>query len=224
MIRVNLLPEEYRPTERTSWSVLLAFIGVIFVVAGAGFFALWIRIEAGTLADDLKRKNGEEKALQKVSLEHEQLKGELDEATNRERNIKEIARSKINWAKKLDELTDLILKDEMWIHELELVEGTGRGPSEGAPKDFGSLRISCFFVGESPKLVNAFYQEVRKSHSFYSIFRDVDSPQMNMENISTVYNEEFEEEQEDNLASTLTLLLQGPEEIQTEPNETKQQP
>ena len=48
MIRVNLLPEEYRPTERASWPALLVVMSVIIVTGIVGVAWFYFMIEAIT--------------------------------------------------------------------------------------------------------------------------------------------------------------------------------
>ena len=211
MIRVNLLPEEYRPTEGASWSVLLTFIVAILVVAGAGVFALFVQFRSSGLEDHLKAANAQAVILKDKADEHDRLQDDIDKASARKDTIEEIAQSKINWAKKLDELTDLLLEDEMWIHELELREGDKKPIRVGGEAiNHGSLRITCFFVGDAPRLVDAFYRQVTGHRSFFSIFEEASLPQTTTENITDFYKTPFIPDHEENLASTLELYLKGP--------------
>jgi hypothetical protein len=213
MIRVNLLPEEYRPTEGASWSVLLTAIVVIVVVAGTGIFFGYAKITASGLESDLQEATAEASRLKKFADEYEVLVRQIEEASVREKTIKEIAQSKINWGKKLDEFTDLILEDDMWIHELELIEGDKKLDVLTGETNWGSLRIKAYFCGISSGLANQFFRQVKNDRSFFSIFRDTSQPQTTREDINMVYHgTPFVEDDRLNLSSVIDLYLRGFEE------------
>ncbi|MCZ6689782.1 MAG: hypothetical protein O7H41_09280 [Planctomycetota bacterium] len=206
MIRVNLLPERFREAPSASWSVLLTFIIVILAVAGVGVAAMLTKFSADSAQANLDTAKANAEVLRVKAEVHTRLVREIDEEEKRMTTIKDIAQSKINWAKKLDELTGLILQDDMWIHELELLEGT-RKAGPGGVRDFGKLKIQCFFSGTSTAPVNTFYQNLRSNRSFFSIFRDVSQPSANKRDIEDVYKVKFVDDQKLNVQSTFELHL-----------------
>ena len=180
---------------------------MILAVAGVGVAALGVDISASAAEQDLV----DAKALAEVKKTdaevYTQLEEDIKDALNRMDTIKSIAQSKINWAKKLDELTDLILADDMWIHELELLQGSGKPAQGGAYQDFGTLKIQCFFSGTSMAPVNTFYQNLKNHRSFFSIFRDAGQPSATRRDIEDVYHKEFVEDQKWDVQSTFELHL-----------------
>ena len=218
MIRVNLLPEEYRPAEGASWSVLLTIIVAIVVVSGAGFVAFMMQVRSITAKTDLDDKRLAAIELKKAADKHDLLEKEIADARQREHTIKQIAMSKINWSKKLDELTDLILVDDMWIHELELIEGDGSTDKATNEENWGSLKIHGYFCGDVSGLVSDFYDQIKRHRSFFSIFVRTAPPRWQKKDINKEYSQDFIPEHQMNLYSTMELFLAGPE-IPTLPQE-----
>lgn len=210
MIRVNLLPDEYRPKEGASWAVLLTamFVAavVVLLIVGVGI----VKIRAAQYRSDLDVKKAEAEEKRKKAEEFDNLQAEIKSARRRETTIKEIAQSKVNWARELDLLINLILEGQMWMEELELVDNPRAAAGAGkkgpvAPR----LRLMCYFVGEQTGLMHEFYSQLESSRAFFNIFdpEGTSPPQWERKNISEVYGVPFVEEHELNLLSIFELSM-----------------
>ena len=112
MIRINLLPEEYWRTERTSPKVFAAMLlGVAMVCSSFGWFGFVyigelgnMEIEEAGVAESLSSKK------QRASY-HDQLVKEKDEFEKRSNTIQSIGKSRIIWTEVLDQLIDVVNND-----------------------------------------------------------------------------------------------------------------
>lgn len=109
MIRINLLPEEYRRKSRTPLKLMLAVAGVVSV--NAGLFAWW-----GFLAFGIQAEIESERAVLQTENDgltpqvnyHKALEGERLRFASRESALAAITKSRIGWTRKVDELIDVI--------------------------------------------------------------------------------------------------------------------
>lgn len=109
MIRINLLPKEFRRKEGTSFKVIGATaLGALAVCGALGTFGyIWF----GKLAEVEKvRAHLEEDytTLEPQALYQERLKAEKQEFAQREQTIKEIRQKRVLWTAKLDQFIDAV--------------------------------------------------------------------------------------------------------------------
>lgn len=109
MIRINLLPEEYRRKARTPIRLLLTVAGVAAV--NAGLFAWW-----GFLAFGIQAEIESERAVLQTESDgltpqvnfHRALESERSRFASRETALAAITSSRVGWTRKVDELIDVI--------------------------------------------------------------------------------------------------------------------
>jgi Tfp pilus assembly protein PilN len=109
MIRINLLPEEYRRQKRTSFGLLLAITGA---VALNGLLVAWY----AWLAFGVQAEIESERAVLQTELDglqpqveyHKSLDGEQKRFAGRETTLAGITKSRISWTRKLDELCNVV--------------------------------------------------------------------------------------------------------------------
>lgn len=142
MIRINLLPQEYRRNERTSPKVFAATIlGVILVCSAFGWFGFVylgelgnMEVEEAAVSEDLANKN-------KQASYHDALATEKKEYEKRSGTIQSIAKSRVLWTKIVDQLVDVVNNDGdvdrhlAWFKTLNVASGDGKkkGPSVSMP-------------------------------------------------------------------------------------------
>ena len=108
MIRVNLLPQDYRKKTATPMAVLLPTVGAITLVLLAGFGWAWLHFaELAKVDNDLSDLQGTLASKAPALAYVAKLKEEHADFENRKSTIKEIASSRVLWTKKLDELFDI---------------------------------------------------------------------------------------------------------------------
>ena len=128
MIRINLLPEEFRRKERSSWKVLgMTVFGALLVSCSLGYFAYaWF----GVLAKVQHQREVVEETLstkQRRAQYSDALEKEKKNFMAREKTIKNIRTRRVLWTKKLDQFVDVINNDGnangrhlCWFHGLEV--------------------------------------------------------------------------------------------------------
>src|SRR5262245_45614475 len=112
MIRINLLPEDLRKSERTSFKLFAATMAAVIVVcSGVGWFGLvWFgelaRLEEEKVAVEETLRQKKERAAYSDALEAEKKDYEV-----RSETIQGICRSRMSWTEVLDQLIDVVNND-----------------------------------------------------------------------------------------------------------------
>src|SRR5262245_45074524 len=101
MIRVNLLPPEYRKVEGTPIARLVTTVAGVALVAGAAGWWGWYHFAVLThVRDERTTKEEELSALKAQADRTKQLEKELKEYRRRRDTIENIAASRILWSRK----------------------------------------------------------------------------------------------------------------------------
>jgi len=112
MIRINLLPEDLRRSERTSIKLFAATLAaVVLVCSGVGWFGLvWF----GELAQLEEERAGVEDSLrqkrERVTY-HDSLEVEKKDYESRSETIQNICKSRLCWTEVLDQIIDVVNND-----------------------------------------------------------------------------------------------------------------
>lgn len=145
MIRINLLPEEYRRKSRTPVRLMLTVAGVVSV--NAGLLAWW-----GFLAFGIQAEIESERAVLQTESDglapqvtfHKALEGERLRFASRESALAAITKSRIGWTRKVDELIDVIndggegRRHFVWLDDLTVSQRSdARAKSAGTVKAGG---------------------------------------------------------------------------------------
>ena len=109
MIRINLLPEEYRRKSRTPVKLMLTVAGIVSV--NAALLAWW-----GFLAFGIQAEIESERAVLQTEADgltpqvnfHKALESERTRFATREAALASITKSRVGWTRKVDELIDVI--------------------------------------------------------------------------------------------------------------------
>lgn len=132
MIRIDLLPSEYRRAERTPMALFLSTVGLVALATSAlaGCAYAWFTVVGGARADV---QNAREllASKQPQSAYCDALEKEKKEYTARLDHIKSFGNSRILWTKKLDQLASIIDsppeqdRHMVWLQSLSVrMEGT----------------------------------------------------------------------------------------------------
>lgn len=140
MIRINLLPQEFRRGYRISVKVLSASIGAAVVVCAAlGWFVLVYFGELGALEAQHRAITEELAEKQKSATYYDQLESNRKDYNNRVQTIQQIGKSRRLWSKFLDELIDVVNNDGdterhlAWFDSMSVTGDPKRGVSIAMP-------------------------------------------------------------------------------------------
>jgi Tfp pilus assembly protein PilN len=109
MIRINLLPAEYRRGNRISPKVLgVAFGSALAVAASIGWFGIVYFGELGQLEREDAAVTGELAQKKVKGAYYDKLEANRADYTTRVQTIQDIGRSRRVWSKFMDELIDVV--------------------------------------------------------------------------------------------------------------------
>lgn len=173
MIRIDLLPAEFRRAERTAPAVFLATIGLVVVactaLAGCGYG--WFFVVGGARGETQQAQERLDNLKPRAEY-CDRLEAEKKEFGARLDHIKEFSDSRILWTKKLDVLASMIdappepYKYNVWLESLqmEMVSGRRMGISVKGQSDSAEVRR-----------VSNFHSAL-KAPAFFSGFASISNP------------------------------------------------
>lgn len=178
MIRINLLPEEYRKKARTPVKLLLGLAAAVAVNAGLATWWAWsafgvqaeIESEASSLQLDMDGLTPQVTYYNSLDSESKQYK-------SRETTLAGITASRISWTKKIDELIDVVNRGGngqrhlVWFDDLQVAQS-----SDAKSKSPGSLRANGHSGSDKFAQMANFLEDVEKS-SFLSDFQPPAPPE-----------------------------------------------
>jgi Tfp pilus assembly protein PilN len=169
MIRVNLLPQEYRKSEATPLKQFFATVGAVVLAALAA--TVWAFIYFGSLEpmikerDDLKQRIADQKAgldrVKKLDTRVKELKAQYNK-------IDEVAKNRVVWSRKIDELWEVVVNPkqpnryEVWLKGLacSLAAGGAKAPVGG------SIQFTGVSSGAQVSRMADFHEDLASSECF----------------------------------------------------------
>ena len=141
MIRINLLPEDYRRTERTSPKVFASMLlSVVAVCAVFGWFGFVYFGELGKLEMELVEVTDRLNNLNQQVAYYDALSRESQDFSQRAKTIQQISKSRVLWTKALDELIQMVHNEgdierhRAWFRSMTVEDGRGKvGPKVSMP-------------------------------------------------------------------------------------------
>lgn len=127
MIRIDLLPEEYKRAERTAPAIFLATTGLAVLASSALAVCayVWFAVVGGARGELAAARDTLASKIPQAAYA-DQLEKEKREYTSRLEHIRRFSDSRILWTKKLDQLAALIDSPEppdrhlVWLEELSV--------------------------------------------------------------------------------------------------------
>lgn len=165
MIRINLLPEEYRRKAKTPLKLMLAVSGAVAVNASVAAWLAWMYF-------GVEAKVASERAILQTEMDglkpqvdyHHSLEAEARLHKNREAALADITKSRISWTKKIDELIDVVNRGGdgqrhlVWFDDLNVTQETSGGRG-GA----GSLKAAGYSGSDKFAQVANFLEDLERS-------------------------------------------------------------
>jgi Tfp pilus assembly protein PilN len=165
MIRINLLPEEYRRRSRTPVKLLLAFSAAVAV--NALLLSWW-----GWLAFGVKAEIESERTVLQTEMDgitpqvnyHKSLEGERGRFASRESALAAITKSRIPWTRKVDELVDVVndggegRRHFVWFDDLIISQTANQRTKSG-----GSVKAAGHSGSDDFRQVANFLEDLERS-------------------------------------------------------------
>jgi len=171
MIRINLLPVEYRKAETESRASYIFIVSVPIVFFSLVAFYLWQLLAVLTpLTASLEERIQLEAAKATEAKQVGGIEAEIKAMQGREKAITTIKKTRLLWARKIDQLCRLIPRD-MWVTNLSLA-GAPRGRGAKA-KTGGTLAMDCYLLGVNQDRVGDFFKSLQENEPFFKDFLNV---------------------------------------------------
>lgn len=176
MIKVNLLPPEYRKVDGTPVARFVALIAGVFLTASA--MSVWGYVHFGMLQEVRDRRTALEDeltGLKKLADRSKALLEEFQEYQRRRETIEDIDKGRVLWSRKLDQLADLIhnkgqdTRHQVWLSDIRTQTSRGKGSA-------GKLTISGWSGGEELARLSDFNRDLRQDEEFFADFKAIDPP------------------------------------------------
>ena len=137
MITINLLPQEYRKTERTSIKVFLSIVFVLVsVCCSLGYFGHVYLYEFKSKEGERMSRQEKLRSLEPQARYDDALVAEKKEFQTRSDTIQQIATSRVLWTEMLDWFIDIVNNEgnaerhNAWFRNMSVKPASGRsGPT-----------------------------------------------------------------------------------------------
>lgn len=176
MIRVNLLPQEFRKAEATPLKQFFATIGAVVIVAfavvGMLYVKLWVlkpaKDKLETLKDEIRTQEGPVKLSKNIEAW-------LGEYKTQYKKIDEVADSRVVASRKLDEIWEVVVNPkvpgryEVWLKNLAWKT------NPGGQKSGGDINFSGVSAGSQIARLSDFHEDLKTS-DFFKEFDEITYP------------------------------------------------
>jgi Tfp pilus assembly protein PilN len=180
MIRVNLLPQEYRKAESTPLKQFFATVGAVVVVALAVVALAFIHLgKLGPKEQDLKNIQDEVTTQAAKVKDSKELAAWLQEYKTQYEKIDKVAMTRVLWSRKIDQVWEVVVnpnpsnKYEVWLKNLS-------GKVVDTSKTGGEVAFSGASAGPQVYRLSDFHESVTQS-DFYKDFQAITYPAGNRE-------------------------------------------
>lgn len=149
MIRINLLPDEYRRKARTPIRMLAAVLVVVAI--NTSLLAYWAWLAFGVAAEVETRRSVlqlEMDGLKPQVAYHQALQAETQVHASRETTLAQITQNRILWTRQVDEMIDVVAAGRdgtrhfVWFDDLQVKLETPTG-ARGRTQEYGSLKAKA---------------------------------------------------------------------------------
>ncbi|MEE9392417.1 MAG: hypothetical protein V3W41_07920 [Planctomycetota bacterium] len=188
MMKINLLPSEYRKAERTPFIILLPILAGLICVLSAGAVAGYVKFSwrAEVEAERVQLQGQMRQKQPRLNYNASLLKEEAEYKKQAE-TISKIASSRILMTKKLDELCNLIAEGDagqhggymVWVEQLKTKPAKRkRGRKKKGPQPAGELSFSGYVLANNAPLqdFNRFHRAIKDSEMYREQFMGINDP------------------------------------------------
>ncbi|MBU0755018.1 MAG: hypothetical protein KJ645_07740 [Planctomycetes bacterium] len=175
MLKINLLPQDYREAERKPLgSYLLMTLCTILAVSSLGCAAYMYFgfLKEAEMARDIAKEKYD--SLAPMAKYADDLTTEKQEYMKRSKVIKEIEHARILWTKKLDQLLDVINNQGdieehwVWLKDLKI--------QMGSDSRMNGMGLKGYAAGDQYEQLSVFNEELKKHELFQEDFVAISNP------------------------------------------------
>lgn len=177
MIHINLLPEHFRRSDRMPLGKFALVLASLLLASGSVVYYFYLQFNELSPKVAIRKDLEEQLASLKPQLDqHKALLDEKGDYEKREAKIKEISSSRILWAKKFDQLCDIVNAGEdtarytVWFENLKVGQ-----TADGKSGTGGKLEAKGLSGSANSANVANFYEDIQKTQ-FYKDFVKINNP------------------------------------------------
>lgn len=191
MIKVNLLPAEYRKKDRTPLRVFGALIGGVLAICATGYYYVELRFgQLSAVETEVAGVQNELSGLEPQVRHHDSLVKEKADYMTREQTIHQIQASRISWTRNVDRLIDLVNSGEsrdedargylVWLSQLSISQNLmagsgGRGRNQAAANG-GGVTTNGYCAAQHFASVTQFFDDLKGDEEFFTDFATLNDP------------------------------------------------
>jgi len=173
MIKVNLLPPEYRVKEHTPLPMMLGILGGVVLTALSVLAFLYLRFGMlPEVVNALKNKQQTKEFYRQKAKKFDELVAEKSKLDQLATAVKKLKSSRYPWTKALDDLAWMVVRANKnkksvkgWYEKLRFGYQKARGRTASA-KPTGSIEVGLVVAGTNYEHV-AVFRDVMRSHSYW---------------------------------------------------------
>ncbi|MBI3820288.1 MAG: hypothetical protein HY286_16470 [Planctomycetes bacterium] len=176
MITINLLPDEFRRSERTPIRIFIATLLAASIITGTGgtLAFLWLG-KLGSAEEVVAHLKEDREGLEPQLKHHAALAAEITESEKWKDTLRDLRSSKIYWGPKIDQMVDLLSQSGdqgkylVWLNDLVVMQQSDQKQSGGSVTAKGMSKSDD--VGK----VAMFIMDMKR-HDFFKDFASVSLP------------------------------------------------
>ena len=221
MIAINLIPAELRKVDATPLPRRLTIFGGVALNGLALVVALtYFLVQIPTLQsqkESIQSQIYQAATINDVEKRYNALISQKKDFEQRRDTIEQIEKARMIWAKKLDQLWDLVPPD-MWLSDLRLEEPPKHKSKRGQPEEKPRghiLIIEGYTAGPDVAKVSAFIRALEEKGAegkdFFEDFERIELVRLDLE------EEEFQDYEETVAAKFTLKLYMVPRQIELQP-------
>lgn len=204
MIEIDLLPKELRKKKMdlpdiSFLYIIASFVGIIIVIH------LLLSLSINVKTKSLKRLQNRWQVILPEKETADKLKCELTTMRNRIDGIDNLIQSRINWAKKLSDLSDAMIPavwlNKMWLEKkvilqkAEVKKGEETANTEPQSITVKTLHLNGSVIatgGEETAAIGKFIRSLKNNQGFFSDFSEIESVSIQRSRLKDIEVMDFE--------------------------------
>jgi len=177
MIRINLLPPEYRKVERTPIGFFVAFLIAVVLAFLGVLYTLFMHVQLKNSERKVEQKRQMVENLRREVQDLDELRKQVSEFSRRQRIIMTIRAMRIYWSRKLSLLGNMT-PPNIWLTRMDMSQKNPVGSKEelARARNGGTLQVTGYCRGTEYKPVANYRELLKRNRLFFYDFFQVSPP------------------------------------------------